>query len=52
MNFGFSGTSSQEKLPQRGQTSSIVNIDECPFTEGKTLSELCGKEEIIKVDDK
>ena len=51
MNFGFSGTSSQEKLPQRGQTSSIVNIDECPFTEGKTLSELCGKEEIIKVDD-
>lgn len=51
MNFGFSGTSNQEELPQRGQTSSIVNIDECPFTEGKTLSELCGKEEIIKVDD-
>lgn len=50
-NFGFNGTSNQEKLPQRGQTSSIVNIDECPFTEGKTLSELCGKEEIIKVDD-
>ena len=55
-NFGFGGTSNkenlcQEKLPKRGQTSSIVNIDECPFTEGKTLSELCGKEEIIKVDD-
>ena len=38
MNFG---------PPNRGQTSSIVNVDECPFTEVKTLSELCGKE----VDD-
>ena len=46
--FGFGGTSNKEnlcqtQLPKRGQTSSIVNVDECPFTEGKTLSELCGK---------
>lgn len=47
--FGFGGTSNKEnlcqtQLPKRGQTSSIVNVDERPFTEGKTLSELCGKE--------